>query len=514
MSVVIERRNGRSSPEEPQRETQGEIQREIQNGGIPDGGGLIPAPGGGPSTALLLQRAQHSLLSARDNFERIRVRDEAHALMEAARILQKKELAIQASKLMMDAERVIAKANPALTPQESGSRGGKVSGGHNRGTQETEEASGSTDGGSGEEARTENQDDQNDQGAVGELLLEEDPPSISPESIIEKKVIRAARSIHSRLSDEEYERAFRQSQEKNDLFTRSQLRKFTQKSDQKPTPGKEHSQRPALRIQHPDRLRTLVSSPEELPSNGELSPVDSPVDFLVSFLGSGSTGRDLISPLVRLARTPFLRSGGILALITSPGHLPDLLRRLDDPEETSSEGPDSTDLLLYRWTVCLHGEGPPFPVHGDGLSVRSRWSPVVIAQKIPRKVSQEDRENGDNNLPTFSDFLAVPPIRVRDPNAFLDSVLPVAALLRRFIPGKLLRGETPPVLCDPVVGDGTVPLAALSVGCRVLASSPRQRDIDELRKWIRELSPEESEKTEESTGKKPGEESSRETDPS
>ena len=161
-------------------------------------------------------------------------------------------------------------------------------------------------------------------------------------------------------------------------------------------------------------------------------------------------------------------------------------------------------------------EGPPLPVHGDGLSVRSRWNPVVIAQKMPQKGPQ--RENGENraqssDLPAFSDFLAVPPVRVRDPDSFLDSVLPVAALLRRFIPGKFLRGEDPPVLCDPVVGDGTVPLAALSVGCRVLASSPHRERIDELRKWIRELSPDGSEKTGRNTGENPGE-SSREADPS
>lgn len=69
-----------------------------------------------------VDRARAALVQARSDFERLRVRDQARALAEAAAILERKDIQTEASVLVMEAERAIAKANPAPTPQEAGGR--------------------------------------------------------------------------------------------------------------------------------------------------------------------------------------------------------------------------------------------------------------------------------------------------------------------------------------------------------------------------------------------------------
>ena len=65
-----------------------------------------------------LASAHQMLIEARDDFERLQVRDFAKAVQEAAAILKHKAIQVQASHLVADAERAIAKANPP----ESGKR--------------------------------------------------------------------------------------------------------------------------------------------------------------------------------------------------------------------------------------------------------------------------------------------------------------------------------------------------------------------------------------------------------
>ena len=69
--------------------------------------------------------ARRALAAARDDFERLRIRDDARALMAAAAILKRNDIQIGAARLVMEAERAIAAANPAPTPHESGARRGK-----------------------------------------------------------------------------------------------------------------------------------------------------------------------------------------------------------------------------------------------------------------------------------------------------------------------------------------------------------------------------------------------------
>lgn len=59
-----------------------------------------------------LSSAYQMLTEARDDFERLQVRDFAKAIQEAAGILKHKAIQVQASLLVADAERAIAKANP------------------------------------------------------------------------------------------------------------------------------------------------------------------------------------------------------------------------------------------------------------------------------------------------------------------------------------------------------------------------------------------------------------------
>ena len=84
---------------------------------------LVTQPKGGFSSQL---RAIHSgLVNARNDQERERIRDIAKAIENAAEILKMKSIQVEASFLVMDAERDITKANPPMSRQEAGEVGGR-----------------------------------------------------------------------------------------------------------------------------------------------------------------------------------------------------------------------------------------------------------------------------------------------------------------------------------------------------------------------------------------------------
>ena len=60
-----------------------------------------------------LDEARHALTVARNNFERLCVRHHARAVEAAAAGLGRREIQVEASVLVQEAEREIAKANPA-----------------------------------------------------------------------------------------------------------------------------------------------------------------------------------------------------------------------------------------------------------------------------------------------------------------------------------------------------------------------------------------------------------------
>ncbi|MDE0343987.1 MAG: DNA methyltransferase [Deltaproteobacteria bacterium] len=71
-----------------------------------------------------LERGRKILLAAKDDFERIQIRDEFRRMQVASQILNLKDISIAAAELVADAEREIAKANPAMSRQESGAQKG------------------------------------------------------------------------------------------------------------------------------------------------------------------------------------------------------------------------------------------------------------------------------------------------------------------------------------------------------------------------------------------------------
>ena len=96
---------------------------------------------GGPETSTELQRASPeskalvigverayvALRDARNDFERLIVRDKAQAVAAAAAILKRRDIQTEASVLVATAEREIAKANPPTPPEErSPGRGGNT----------------------------------------------------------------------------------------------------------------------------------------------------------------------------------------------------------------------------------------------------------------------------------------------------------------------------------------------------------------------------------------------------
>ena len=81
------------------------------------------------SKALIIgvERAYVALRDARNDFERLIVRDKAQAIAAAAEVLKRRDIQTEASILVASAEREIAKANPPIPPeQRSPGRGGNT----------------------------------------------------------------------------------------------------------------------------------------------------------------------------------------------------------------------------------------------------------------------------------------------------------------------------------------------------------------------------------------------------
>ena len=72
----------------------------------------LVVPGEGGNILAQLEMGHQALAQARDDFDRIKIRDTAKALEVAAGILKHKGIQVEASMLVMDAEREVAKANP------------------------------------------------------------------------------------------------------------------------------------------------------------------------------------------------------------------------------------------------------------------------------------------------------------------------------------------------------------------------------------------------------------------
>ena len=72
-----------------------------------------------------LDEARRALTVAQTDFERLRIRDQARTVEAAAKILNRRDIQVQASILVQQAERAIAKANPPMSRQESGAQKGK-----------------------------------------------------------------------------------------------------------------------------------------------------------------------------------------------------------------------------------------------------------------------------------------------------------------------------------------------------------------------------------------------------
>ena len=69
-----------------------------------------------------LDEARHALTVARNDFERLCVVDHARAVEAAAASLGRRDIQVEASILVQEAERAIAKANPPMSREEAGAR--------------------------------------------------------------------------------------------------------------------------------------------------------------------------------------------------------------------------------------------------------------------------------------------------------------------------------------------------------------------------------------------------------
>ena len=148
----------------------------------PDGAGAIQ------SIAEFEARLTHVaqlIADARDNYQRAAARDAARMIQQAAVILQHRAIQAQAAALVMDAERDINAATPAITPSEAGQMGGR-----------------------GNIAETPN-------------------PGANP---LPAHTLSRIRSAHTGLSDEEYQRLRQESIVAGEPLTRKTLNDAAQKA--------------------------------------------------------------------------------------------------------------------------------------------------------------------------------------------------------------------------------------------------------------------------------------------
>ncbi len=148
---------------------------------------------GGPETSTALQRASPeskaliigverayvALRDARNDFERLIVRDKAQAIAAAAEVLKRRAIQTEASILVAAAEREIAKANPPIPPeQRSPGRGGNT---------------------------------------------------VPPENGIPQSTVRKIRQAHDKLTDEQFAAASDKAREQGEPLTRTALKREARK---------------------------------------------------------------------------------------------------------------------------------------------------------------------------------------------------------------------------------------------------------------------------------------------
>ena len=78
-----------------------------------------------PAIIVRLDEARRALTVASNDFERFRIRDQARTVEAAAKIWNRRDIQVQASVLVQEVEREIAKANPPMSYSEAGARKGK-----------------------------------------------------------------------------------------------------------------------------------------------------------------------------------------------------------------------------------------------------------------------------------------------------------------------------------------------------------------------------------------------------
>ena len=149
----------------------------------PDARTAVPAvrPVEAPAGAALDQ-VRAALAAARDDFDRVAVRDHALKLQRAYDIVGNRDLATSASLLVADAERIIAQSNPPMTPTES----------------------------------------------INKRWAEEDIRSAGADRMeppLDKRRMSELRSVHQNLTDAEYEAAKAEALEASEPLTRAGLKR-------------------------------------------------------------------------------------------------------------------------------------------------------------------------------------------------------------------------------------------------------------------------------------------------
>ena len=298
-----------------------------------DGGGeRAPSParsseGEHQSVVAAVEHGRESLARARSDFERLRVRDLAAAALAAAKVLQRKDVAANASWLMTEAEACLLEANPPRPP------GGQV-GNRNAASADRPE--------DGLEVHSEN---------------ERGIATLVDEVALTAAQIRTLRSSYGGLDPDQIREIVAEHEAKGEPVVKQQIRKQARMAKAAALAAERAAKPKSTRS---DVAVCDVSALGERLKSGSVDAIITNPPYVAEKVGVYET---LAGVAARL-----LRPGGVLVAMAGHIWLPETLDRL-------RAGAAGTD-LNYQWTLAELLPWSQQIVHSR--KVVPRWKPAVI----------------------------------------------------------------------------------------------------------------------------------------
>lgn len=273
-----------------------------------------------------VEHGRESLARARSDFERLRVRDLAAAALAAAKVLQRKDVAANASWLMTEAEACLLEANPPRPP------GGQV-GNRNAAAAQPEDSP---------------EDHSENERGIATLVSE---------GALTAAQIRTLRSSYGGLGPDQIREIVAEHEAKGEPVVKQQIRKQARMAKAAALSAERAAKPQSTRS---DVAVCDVSALGDLLKSGSVDAIITNPPYVAEKVGVYET---LAGVAARL-----LRPGGVLVAMAGHIWLPETLDRL-------RAGAAGTD-LSYQWTLAELLPWSQQIVHSR--KVVPRWKPAVV----------------------------------------------------------------------------------------------------------------------------------------